>query len=286
MPLLLDALFATVTAGIFAYVGRDFARRPASEDTRRARDCFVAWWYGLSVVTLVGALRSALGAAGFLDLSVHVALSFFSLLPLMVALFGLLYYLLFIHTGNARLFTPLAVAYTALFVGFAWLITWLKPTAVKVDAWSVGFEYARKLEGWPVGVLIILLLGPVLVAALLYGSLVFRAKTRIARYRVGMTSGAFLLWFGSSGIASVLGLTTLPNWPVASRAIGLVSTLMVLAAYRPPAALRRRLESEPEGVETERPRRPDRLAPALSYASASMRSRMRGVRRMGPALVA
>lgn len=268
VSLILDALMATATAAVFAYVGWIFSRRPASRDARRARDAFSMWWYGLAIVTAIGGARSALGAAGIEDLGLHLALSYTSLLPLTAALFGLLYYLLFIHTGRQAYYAPLAVGYAGLFLVFVWLITWQDPQRVVLNEWNVTMENARTLSSTATAVLLVVLLGPVLAAAALYGSLAFRSDAPIVRYRVGMTSGAFLLWFGSSAVAAMTGLTSLPYWPLASRAIGLIATLLVLAAYRPPKFVRAKLEPEQEGEGGGRTRGPIMLSPMATLPGA------------------
>lgn len=271
VTLALNAGIGFATAGVFAYVGALMLRRSVGDaGARRAMGTFAAWWFSLAVLTAAGAARMTLAAAGNLDLLPHLVLSELAVVPLVVALWGLLYYLLYIYTGNGRLFWPLTVAYGAVLAWFVYLTWWLQPVRIVARTWNVDIEYARAdaLEG-PIGaVALALILGPVLIAAALYASLLFRATDRGVRYRIGMVSGAFLLWFGSSAIASIAELTTADWWPPLARLVGLLATFMVLAAYRPPAAVRAWLGVE--DVTRARPaakRRRARLKPALASPS-------------------
>lgn len=249
--LALDALFAAATTLIFAYVGRLFQRRPASPEGVLARDGFAAWWYGLAFTTGIGALRETLVVLGVTDGGVHTSLTYLSIPPLMVALAGLTYYLIYLHTGNPRAFTPIALAYSVIFVYFVGLISWLGRQTVEVRGWSLAITYERPFEGPLLGLTLAVLLVPVLASALLYGSLLFRVRSRIVRYRVGLTAGAFVLWFGAAGAASFIPVGTAgevlsdqPWWPLASRAISLLATFLILLAYKPPRAVRELLEKE------------------------------------------
>lgn len=265
--LALDAGLALATALLYGYVGRLTLARPSQEkDGRTAIRLFAVWWFGLAIITVTGAIRALLAAAGILDLPLHMALSFASLLPLVAAIWGLLYYLLYIYTGNRRFFWPVTVAHAGILVYFTYLTLWLDPLAVKVSDWSVTMENARTLTGAPLAFALFLILGPVMIAAIGYGSLAFRTQDPTTRYRVAMVSGAFILWFGSAVVASATMLGKWYWWPLAARGIALFSTLLILAAYRPPGFVRRWL-----GVaalpRTEEPSRPDlgaRPTPALA----------------------
>lgn len=240
--LILDATFATAIAALYAWVGVLMLRRPADgQDARLALGLFSVWWFGLALVTALGAARSLLAAAGIVDVPLHQALSVLGVVPLVAALWGLVYYLLYVYLGRRSLLWPVTVFHAILLLGFLYLVVWLQPTAVEVRDFGVGFTYARELQGALVSVALFGILGPALLASVGYGSLLFRTTDRTARYRIGMVSGAFLLWFGTSALSSPLGFSTWYWWPVAARVVGLVSTLLVLAAYVPPRPLAKAL---------------------------------------------
>lgn len=202
---------------------------------------FAVWWFGLAASTAIGGARSLLGAVGILDLAIHATLSMVSLLPLCVALWGLLYYLLFLYTGRKSILWPLSALYALVYLSFVALIVWLAPTGAEASASGVTLTYAREASGPVVWAFLAVLLGPIVVAAILYGSLYFRLKDRSQRYRVGLVSAGFLVWFAAPAVAFVAGVADDAWWPVASHVIGLVVPGIVLLAYKPPSWVRRRL---------------------------------------------
>lgn len=222
-------------------MGETIRRRRAPHEARLAKSLFAAWWFGLAGTTAIGAARSLLGAFGFLDLALHESLVLVALLPLCVALWGLLYYLLFLYTGRKDILWPLSALYVLVYLSFVGLIVWLAPTGVEAGPSGVTLTYAREASGPVVWAILALLLGPIVVAAILYGSLYFRLKERSQRYRVGLVSSGFLVWFAAPAVAFVAGVADDAWWPVASRVIALVVPVVVLMAYKPPAWVRRRL---------------------------------------------
>lgn len=243
--LALDSLFVLATAFVYAYVGTIVRSRPVTETgARTAIRWFAAWWYGLAALSALGGVRSGLAALGVLDLGVHVALSYGTVIPLVGALAGLLGYLLYIYTGSSRVFLPVAAVHVLLGAWFFYLAGWLGPERVTTTDWSVTIENSRELSGPLLDFLLLAILGPVLFAAVMYATLAFRAPDRTTRYRILVVSGAFVLWFGSAAVASVTGLARWYWWPLASRFIALVATGMVLMAFRPPGTIRRALAVE------------------------------------------
>lgn len=270
-------LLTLASALLYASVGALMLRRPASDaDTRLALSLFGVWWIGLAVSSGVGAARSLLAAADVTDLNLHWALSIVSLVAVVVALWGLVYYLLFVYLGKRWILAPVTVFHAALLVWFLWLTLALEPTAVKVNTWNVGMDYARPASAGVSTAALVLILAPALVAAFGYGSLFFQTDDRTARYRVAMVAGAFLLWFGSSAIATPIGWTTWYWWPLVAQVIALLATLMVLAAYVPPRFLARafglRSVTDSAPVDGDKPRGPRRALPTAIIFAAARRS--------------
>lgn len=239
--LLLNASLGLASAAVYGYVGRLMARRVVHHDgSRLAMRLFAVWWYGVAVFTLLGVAPSVLAAFGLTSLPLQATLAFAALAPLCAALWGLLFYLLYIYTGNRRLIVPLGVAHVGIYAFFTYVLAWLQPVGVIVDTWQVRLAYANELQGPVRAATLLALLGPVTLAALAYGSLYFRTRDRTSHYRVLMVAGAFLFWFGSAALANTTRLGQLDWWPPMSRAVGLIATLIVLAAYRPPRWLAQR----------------------------------------------
>jgi len=241
--LLFDAAFAVATSVLYAYVGRlVLSRETPDRESRVAIRMFAVWWFGLAGTTIIGASRSVLAALGVVSLDLHLAISYVSLLPLVALLWGLVYYLVYIYTGNARWFVPITVLHVGILVFFIGLTTYLEPTGVVVKDWSVGFSYAREIGGVLIAITLFTILGPALLAAIGYSTLYFRTEDPTARYRIACVSGGFILWFGTSFVAAVVPpLGQWGAWPIVARVIGLVSTLIILAAYKPPRIVEERL---------------------------------------------
>lgn len=233
--LVADALLGILSAALFAYVGRlNRIRAAGSEDAHRALGQFATWWQGLAAYTLVGAVRSALGAWGFLDIRVHVALEALGYAPLFLALWGLLGYLVFIYAGTHR-WQPLLKGYhAALFVAFVLLLAWTRPYAVDATGWRTSLLYEHPLQGPVLALAVFAILGPVILAALGYAGLYARTRDARARRRVALVSVSLVLWFGLSALSRA---TVSPAvwWPLATRLLGLGATLLLLLAFREPS---------------------------------------------------
>ncbi|HUR68369.1 MAG TPA: hypothetical protein VM370_03925 [Candidatus Thermoplasmatota archaeon] len=243
--LALNATLGLATAGLYAVVAWIIARRSTtSEDAAKARRSFVLWWAALAVTSGLGSLGQFLAGIGVVAVSVHTTLAYLTLPLILLALAGLLQYLIYIHTGSMRWHRLILSAHLALAASFFALMTWLRPTAVKRGDWSVTIDYAREAPAWVAPLAIASILVPVLVASFAYFTLAFRTPDRFARFRILTVSGAFLLWFGSSGVAAILRWNTWYWWPLAARGIGLVATLLILFAYHPPRRIEERLRSQ------------------------------------------
>ena len=267
--LLLDAVLALATAGLFAYVGAVVRRRPTSSaDAQGALRAFATWWWGLATLTALGALRNLLAAGGVLDVGLHRGMTYLTLVPLAAALWGLVAYLVYVQTGSTRWRVPILVLHAAIGAYFVLLIAWLHPIGVAVGDWRVTMEYEQTLGGPLLAGTLIALLGPTLVSAALYFALFFRVRDPVARYRIGMVAGAILVWFGSSALATTLGWGEWYWWPLVSRAISMGGALVVLLAYRPPRAVRASLEARRARLSSD-PRPPStRLSPARPASPA------------------
>lgn len=238
--LLVAAGFASVSAAVFAYVGWRLGRREVEETAKPAARSFTVWWYGLALVTALGAAGNLAGTLGATSLPLFVALLYASLALLCVALWGLLYFLLYLFTGRRGLVAPLAVFYAAYFALLVAVVTQAAPNAVVVDRWSTHVVYARPFEGLVTNVLLSLLILPQLAGALAYFTLVFRLREPTLRYRVALVSSSIIVWFMSAYLGALAGLASQDWWQVASRLLGLGAATAILLAYQPPGWIRRR----------------------------------------------
>lgn len=233
--IILDGTLAIATAILYVYVGAITLRRPTSDaPSRRAVRLFAVWWFGLAALTLAGTLRTIVVLAGYTDPTLHNVYSWISIVPLVAILWGLVSYLGYIYIGRTSVFTVTSIFHALLLAGLAYLVAIRPVTSVALGDFGVQLGYATELSGPVTGILIAAIILPALAAAIGYASLYFRTNDRSARYRIAMVSGAFVLWFGIAGLATPAGLSDLESWPLASRVIAFLATLMVLAAYQPP----------------------------------------------------
>jgi hypothetical protein len=240
--LLFGAALSILSAGIYYYVGRVLSRRRvASPDARLAWALFVVWWYALASSTLSGALLSLLGAFNIVALPLFVTINQVNLLAICIALFGLMYYLLYLFTGSRRLLVPLSLFYIAYYILIIYYVQVREPVAVVVGRWNASLQYANPAEGPLFVTALLLLVFPQIIGSLAYFTLYFRVQTLTQKYRILLVSWSILIWFLSALLASIAGLGQQDWWQVTSRLIGLSASLAILLAYDPLPWIRRRL---------------------------------------------
>jgi hypothetical protein len=239
--LLFGAFLSILSAAIYYYVGRVLSwRRSASPDSRLAWRLFVVWWYALAAATLSGALLSLLGALGVVSLAMFITLTLMNLLATCIALYGLMFYLLYLFTGNRRLIGPLSLFYFAYYALLVYYVQASDPISVTVNRWNASLVYANQIRGPLYLIALLLLLFPQVIGSLAYFTLYFRVSTATQKYRIALVSWSIIIWFLSAFFASIAGLSQFDWWQVLSRFIGLGAALTILMAYQPPNWAKRR----------------------------------------------
>jgi hypothetical protein len=239
--LLFSTLFALVAASIYAYVGWRLGKRIVSSwEGRIAWQSFIVWWYGLAATTLIGGLLNLFGAFGLTSLPLHITATHINLLMTCLALGGLLYYLLYLFTGNSRLLVPLTIIYIIYYVLLVYYITASVPESVNIDRWRTTLAFHTPITGPFFTMIILLLLLPQIIGGFAYFTLYFRMTDVTQKYRVLLVSCSIIIWFLSPLIAIVGGLAQNDWWQVASRLIGLAAALTILMAYLPPQWIKQR----------------------------------------------
>jgi hypothetical protein len=181
-----------------------------------------------------------LGAFNIVSLPLFVALTHVNILLICIALWGLLYYLVYLFTGSQRFLIPLTIFYILYYVLLVYYITASDPARVEITRWRTQLVYAHPVTGSLFTVVLVLLVFPQILAALAYFALFFRVREATQRYRILLVSWCIILWFGSAFVASVTGLSQEDWWQIVSRLIGLGAALGILFAYFPPGIIRRR----------------------------------------------
>ena len=239
--LIFGAIFAFLSAGIYFYVGVVLSRRhQTSSGTGMAWLMFVSWWYALALATFLGGLLSLLGAFGIVNLPLFTTINLLSLLTICVALMGLMYYLMYLYTGNGSLIWPIGIFYFLYYGFLVYFIEASDPVGVTVNRWNTSLEYQNDIRGPLFGVALVLLVFPQILASLAYFILYFRVKAPTQRYRILLVSWSIFIWFMSSFLASISGLSEQDWWQIVSRLIGLTASLTILIAYQPPSWIKRR----------------------------------------------
>ena len=143
--LLFGASLSLVSAGIYFYVGHVLSRRlPASHEAGIAWSLFVVWWYALASSTISGAVVSLLGALGAGSVPLFVTFNHANFLAICTALYGLMFYLIYLFTGNYRVLWPLAIFYIAYYLLLIYYTQARIPVDVTVGRWNAGhFQIGR-----------------------------------------------------------------------------------------------------------------------------------------------
>ena len=241
ITLLMSALFSVVSAAIYGFVAARLSRRTISKpEVRFAWRSFGLWWYCLAATTLVSGILRLLGAFNLASLPLFVALTHVNILLICIALWGLLYYLVYLFTGSRQFLIPLTSFYIIYYVLLVYIITVSGPTDVEIGRWTTRLIYTHPVMDPFFTVLLVLLVFPQILAALAYFTLFFRLREAAQRYRILLVSWCIILWVGSAFVASAAGLSREDWWQIVSRLIGLGAALGILFAYFPPGIIRRR----------------------------------------------
>lgn len=228
------------SAIVYAYVGARLSRRQVEGEAKLAAQLFAAWWVLLGAVTAITAAQGIAALAGVTDLAFYLTAVELEFLVLTIALWALLYYLVYVLTGSRVAMLPLTIFYSAFFVWILYLVALVRFDRVDLDGAAATLHPTVQVSPAVTGVLLVALLGPVLVAAVGYARLFFRVEGRTQRYRIGLVAVTLLAWFGSSAIASATGASKIVWWPIVSGLLGLAAAVSIFFAYQPPSFIRRR----------------------------------------------
>jgi hypothetical protein len=243
---------SAVGAALYLYIGFVLGKRPTSDEARLAARGFQAWWYGLGGISLVAIVFTFVSLT---DLVAYLAFIYLVIIGIFVALAGLVYYLLYVYTGRRSLWKPVALVYLALTVFLVWFIHGFGGVCLYPDEATAGCQLPQNWEAgddptfssfeerpeWVGTLFSVLLVLPPLLAALAYFLLFFQVKETTQKYRVAMVSVGFIFWFGTSFLSQVLGLNQSETWGYVSSSIGLVASVIILMAFKPPAWIQKRL---------------------------------------------
>lgn len=242
--LYVGAALALATGAIHLYVGHRIWQRPMAGDRALAQALFVVFWYAIGLNTLLGGFETLLYISGNLSIAVFATTTEVGLLAATVALWGVLYFLIYLYTGSKRSLWPLSVIYAAFWIYLVYVTEAAGLDRITDDGWNVVAD-PNPFTGTTLLVVLLVLIGPQIAASFALLRLFFKVDGATQKYRILLISQAFLIWFGLALIASITGLSELAWWPLVSRLLSLGAALAVLAAYLPPRFVQRRLGVQP-----------------------------------------
>ena len=229
--------FASVI--VFGYLARRLWLRKVSEEARFASLQFSVFWAGLAAASLLSGIESLVAIFGTPALSFVVTFEYLDILLLSLVLWALVGFLFYLFTGKGAAF-PLAVLYGVIYVLVLYYITASMPNAVTVKQGMVGVTFASTVSGTAVALLLLVLVVPEIAGILAYLSLYFRTHDPTVRYRIALVGLALLgyLGLGFLNLGALLGGSLAAQ--TFAQLVGVVAAVIVLLAYYPTEAIRRR----------------------------------------------
>ena len=245
--LLASTLFLLVAAIVYAHVGDRILRTLAARgEATRARNMFALWWYGVSLTTLAGAIPTFAAALGYADPAFHAAMRVLTISLLSGALCGLVYYLAFVFTGRSSILMPLVLAYAAFACLAAYYVVSGETSGVVIGRWQTELLFANEPPGLMRAVLFGFTIVPQLAGAIAYATLLHKTREPAQRYRITLVSLGIAVWSLGTLLLTAHAVPQTDAPQILIRMTTLGAIFMILAAYRPPAWVRRRLAAGTE----------------------------------------
>jgi hypothetical protein len=247
----LELSLSIIIGILYGAVAMTVGARKVSKESRIANGSFSVWWWGLAALTLFGELWTIVQWFVPTTLPLWIAYISFVLLIIMIAFTGLLYYFLYLWSGREWIGVPIALFYLGMFVFLIYYVMLQEPTGIDAEGTVI---FANDLSASSMGTAIgVLWLLPTIIGASLYLSLLSKVKSREARFRVIMVASSILFWFLILLSSDISGLNEASWWTIGSQIISMIVAVVVLLAFKPPAAIRRWIQ--PDG--------PPRLPPEI-----------------------
>lgn len=243
--LAVSVALSLATTTLLAYAGVLVLRRSASDEARLALRMFATWWFSVAAVIFLAGSHTLLAILGVRDIALHTALVYAGAVPLAAALWGLLYYLVFIYTGRRSAIWPLTLAYVGFLAFELYYFASFGDRRLEETIWNVRVVGDAFPPTWIGMTFAALLAAPVLFVVAAYGLLLLRTLDPAHRYRLRLITFAFAQWFGVVLVGYALGWDRAEWFPIVYEAPGVLASLLVVAAYRPPRWVERHLAATP-----------------------------------------
>jgi len=239
-PTLLIAGSISVVVGIsFTAVARAISRMQASGDGRTALRGYAIWWIALAFYLVLQGVFTVL--AGF-DVAIETVYiwSRAVLIPVLcIGVWGLTSYLLYLYTGDRRVFVVVGVFYAVVALLFYWAqFSQVRP-GIQVERWIVTVDDTSALYR----IVYVLVGAPPIAAALAYLGLLRRVEHRVQKYRIILVASSILAYVGSGLVARLTAGDAAIF--VTLVVFGSLAAAASLLAYYPPGRWRAWLERDP-----------------------------------------
>lgn len=226
---LLAAALLTFGAGVaYLAVGVSFARQAKAKG--HALGLFSLFWLAIGFYGLTDGAWSVAVPLFDPPLAYGVTILLLKTLAGCVGFFGLVYYLLYVYTGDKRLLLPLAGFYVLVYLVVLYGYLAAEPVGQQAFAWRSGLVYAN--PGTFLDTLgVLALFAPPLLASIAYARLVPKAtdpRQRLRAFTVALSLGAF---FGGLLIGWTIG-SAWYWWPLFEKVLGLATGVAVVGAMR------------------------------------------------------
>jgi hypothetical protein len=236
--LLASAILAWASAAGFLLCARLALR--GTNESGGARLSLAVFWMGAAGVAAIQGARSFSASFGYDSFILIRALDQAATPAYCLSAAGLLYYVLYLLTGRARLAIPVFAYYMVMMPVLRVPVEMARPVGYDVGEWNVNLVYEGSLAGPAYTTALALTALPLLAAMLAYFALIWQVNEPAVRYRVVCTAIGFVLWIGVEVVVWAAGLASTGPGEIARRVVGLAVALVVGIGYFPPMALRRR----------------------------------------------
>lgn len=239
--LLASAVLSLGTAAGFLAIGLLVTRRARGDEPAGAAElAFRVFWFSAAIVWGAQGAATLAGYLGVASRALVVGLDQVASPFYCLAAAMLLYYVLYLLTGRARLLVPILVYYLLAYVALRVIVESSHGVGADVGGWQVNVRWERPLQGPAYSLVVALISVPLLGAVVAYASVFFRVDDPAARYRIALVATGLLAWVGTEALSFTSGLASTTAGELARRLVALGATLLILMAYRPPAWVRAR----------------------------------------------
>lgn len=241
--LLLSAALTLPLAIAYLAVGAKLHQRSRVEG-QPAFAWFAAFWVGVGAY---GAFEAAWMWSHLLGLASWPFALFvlhMKIVGMVVALGGLVVYLLLIHGIGRRRLALVVASYALLLAAMETFYSWRGPTAQAPGDWGMRLLYLQNDTQPYWTILMALMFVPPLLATLAYARLLRHTSDPVLRYRIRLVSLSLLAFFVPAFIGWRAG--GFPWWGGIEKLLSAVMAAGVVLALWPPPRVRARLARSPD----------------------------------------